>query len=430
MRKIVFLILLAFTGKSFAQGLSASDSVKVLLQNYQYKTALDIVDRLLQTNNSNAELLYLKGMALKGNIKYAEAIKALSELLKLYPNQVSPLIEIGNCYKMIGDYKHAYSSLFKADSISPNKFVRTEMANILFNTDLFDLAAKTYSELLSSDTLNVFLLRTIGRCYDKLTMLDSAMKYYEKTIELNPYDFHSVYPLCNIYIRKRAYQKGIDISEAYLKIDTTEVLMKRMNAYLYLLNKDYQSAVSKFKICYSHSDTSIFTIKYLGVSYYKLNIFDTAKVYLEMAFNRDSMDAQTCNFLGISCSQSYWKKLGIYYLKKAIVLLNPDPVFLSGIYTNLAEACNGYSKYNDAVTAYLKAYEINPSDTLLPYRIAKQYDKWLDNKEMAIKYYSLFLSVKQPATDETSTDKDGGLVISYYSAAKGRIKQLQKDLKK
>jgi tetratricopeptide (TPR) repeat protein len=430
MKKILFILLLNSIVPAFAQNSSSLDSVHYLLQNYQYQAALEIINRILLPGGSNTELYYLKGLALKGNVKYTEAISSFSDLLRLNPNHFTALIELGNCYKMIGDYKHAYSSLVHADSLSPNVFVKTEMANILYSTDQFDLAEEIYQDLLKKDSLNVFLLRNIGKSYEKMSIFDSAMVYYEKTMHLNPYDFHSAYPLCNLYVRKKAYQKAIDVSEKYLKLDSTDILMKRMNAYLYLLKKDYKTSLSCFKNCYGNKDTSVFTIKYLGVSYFKLNIYDTAKMYLERAFHKDTMDAQTCNFLGISCAQSYWKKLGIEYLKRAILLINPDPVYLSGIYTNLAEACNGYSKYDDALAAFLKAYELTPADTLLPYRIAKQYDRWMNNKELAIKYYSLFLQIKQPTSDATSAENDGRPVISYYNAAKNRVKQLMKDLKK
>jgi tetratricopeptide (TPR) repeat protein len=430
MRRIVVFFILASAVPVFAQNASTLDSVRYLIQNYQYQPALEKINRILPASGSNTELYYLKGLALKGNVKYTEAISSFSDLLRLNPNHVTALIELGNCYKMLGDFKHAYSSLILADSLSPNVFVKTEMANILYSTDQFDLAEEIYQDLLKKDSLNVFLLRNIGKSFEKMSIFDSAMVYYEKAMHLNPYDFHTAYPLCNIYVRKKAYQKAIDVSEKYLKLDSTDILMKRMNAYLYLLKKDYKTSLSCFKNCYENRDTSVFTIKYLGVSYFKLNIYDTAKIYLEKAFLKDTMDAQTCNFLGIACAESYWKKLGIEYLKRAILLINPDPVYLSGIYTNLAEACNGYSKYDDALAAFLKAYELNPADTLLPYRIAKQYDRWMNNKELAIKYYTLFLQIKHPPSDISSTETDGKLVISYYNAAKGRIKQLMKDLKR
>ena len=432
MRKffLPLLLFLTYIYSVNAQIISPGDSIRNFLQIYKYSSALEIINRRLPVTQNKEELLYYKGLALKGNIKYSEAINSFSELLKRNPTHVTALIELGNCYKMTGDYKRAYSSFLIADSLAPSNYVRNEMANILYNTEAYDLAAKSYRALLKEDSLNIYLLRSVARCFDKMSQFDSAMFYYEKAMDQNPYDFHTAYPLCNIYVRKKSYEKGINITEKFMKVDSTDILMNRMNAYLFLLNKEYPSSLTRFKKCYRSMDTSVFTIKYLGVSYFKLNIFDTAKIYLEKAFHKDTMDAQTCNFLGISCSESYWKKLGIEYLKRSILLTNPDPVNLSGIYTNLAEACNGYSKYNDALDAYLKAYELMPNDSLLPYRIAKQYDKWLGNKEQAIKYYTLFLKAKKSATDDSTTEKNGRMVISYYSAAKSRIKQLQKELKK
>ena len=62
-----------------------------------------------------------------------------------------------------------------------------------------------------------------------------------------------------------------------------------------------------------------------------------------------------------------------YIITKAIALMNPDPVYMSGVYQNMAEACNGFCKYQEGMDALLKAYDLNPNDTLLLYKIGSQY---------------------------------------------------------
>jgi tetratricopeptide (TPR) repeat protein len=430
MRKLWSFLLLASIGTAYGQMNSSLDSVKSLIQNYQYQSALEVINRILPSQDNQAELIYLKGLALKGSVKYTEAIKLFSNLLAIRPNHVTGMIELANCFKMIGDFKHALSYLLLADSLSPNAFIKTERANILFSIDQYDKSAGIFKILLNKDSSNIFLLRSLGRCYDNLGMNDSAIFFYQKTLRINPYDFHSAYRICNIYLRTKAYQSGIDITEKYRAFDSTDVRINRMNAYLYMLKKDYRSSISLFRHCLESKDTSEFVNKYLGISNYKLSIYDTAKIFLERAFLKDTTDAQICNFLGISCTQSFWKKLGIDYLKRAIKLTNPDPVYLAGIYTNLAEACNGFYKYEDALTAFLKAYELNPNDTLLLYRLGVQYDRWVINKELALKFYRQFLKTRPPSEDVATKNNSGLLVVSYYSAVDARIKELEKEMKK
>jgi tetratricopeptide (TPR) repeat protein len=352
------------------------------------------------------------------------------------------LMELANCYKMTGNINKALVYLTKADSLMPNIAVKIELANLLYNSDRYFDALNIYRELLGADTSNIYLLRSVGHCYNNLELKDSAMFYYEKAAKLNPVDFQSVYRACLIYLDKRAYLKGINITRKFLLFDSTDIRINRMNAYMYLLNSNYDTAVSKFNRCILANDTSLFVNKYLGVAYFKLEKYDTAKIFLERAYFKDSMDAKTCNFLGISCIQSYYKKLGIKYLKRAIQLTIPDAINLSSLYKNLAEGYNGFYKPQEGLEAFLKALEVNPKDTMLLYKIAWQYDFELKQPENSLSYYRKFLKTRQLSDssqpekkikDEYSTydEKTKQLLnISYYDLAEKRIKEIQDWLKK
>jgi tetratricopeptide (TPR) repeat protein len=131
----------------------------------------------------------------------------------------------------------------------------------------------------------------------------------------------------------------------------------------------------------------------------------------------------------MSCSASYYKELGIIYINKAIRLINPSPEYLSGVYQNLAQSYNGYYKYQEALGALLKAYELNSNDTLLIYKIGVQYDNWLKNKAMALKYYSDFVKIC-PQQNKSKPDENEEFSLTYYDVAIKRIAELKEEIKK
>lgn len=196
----------------------------------------------------------------------------------------------------------------------------------------------------------------------------------------------------------------------------------------YFLYNKFPEAVNKFERCLELNDTSYFVIKNLGYSYFKNNNFESAKTYLEMAFKRDSTNAELCYMTGMACAYSVYKKQAVEYLSKSIDLLTPSPLLLSGIYTEIGKAYTGDYQYNNALNAYLKALELNPNDTILVFTIASHYDSWINDPQKALDYYQKFMDTS-PIQRNNALPKltKDGLVVSYYEFVERRIREIKKD---
>lgn len=427
--KISTLLILFFGYfQVFSQSPDKTDLIRTYLLENQYQSALDLINTHLKLHNDNKLYLY-KGLALKGVLKYNEAIESFSTILKTDSMNIQAIIELSNTYKTLGEYNKSLIYLIKANTIHSSPSVLSEIAATYFLLEKYEQAKNIYFELLKQDSLSVFLVRNIAKCYDNLEDIDSAIVFFEKTLAIKKYDTQSVNKLCNLYIKKRNYKKGIEVSESYLSFDSNNIRINRLNAYLYLLNKDYNTSKLKFSQCVKNNDTTDFVYKYLGTSYFKLEIYDSAQIYLEKAYFKDTTDAQVCYFLGMSCSASYYKALGIKYINKAITLLNPSPDYMASVYQNLAQSYNGFYKYQEALGALLKAYELNSKDTLILYKIGVQYDRWLNNKRMALKYYSEFIKIL-PQQNKSKPEENEEFSLTYYDIVNKRIAALKEEIKK
>ena len=79
-------------------------------------------NKIDKTNNKESDLLSI-GKAHCKNKEYKEAIKILSQLLKLNPNNVKCLYYLGRSYNEIDEYDKAIKYLSKAVKLNQNDYV-------------------------------------------------------------------------------------------------------------------------------------------------------------------------------------------------------------------------------------------------------------------------------------------------------------------
>lgn len=403
------------------------DSVEILINRYQYQRALILVDRLISTSKPTANLFYQKGTILKGLFNYNQAVDFYLKAFALDSTNNQVAVELASTYKQLPDHEKAlkfYALALKNDP--QNTMLKIEVANCHYYMDEYKPAITNFSRIYRDDTTNYFVIKRLASCYSKLERADSSIFYYRKAIELNPSDANNISNICNQFIGQRKYNEGIKTAQSYIAIDSLNDKINSLNAYLYLLAKKYDTSITKFSYCLQNGDSSRFVMRSMSIAYFKSDSFDTAKFYLEKAYQQDTTDISTLHILGISCSQSYYKELGIKYLEKAIALYDPTINDYALIYRNLLESCRAWSncpcEKNLAVA--IKAMELNPTDTILIYHVAASYDRCMNDKEKAMEYYVKYLDTKPPINDPTA------LTINNYTVAEHRLADLRKEMKK
>jgi len=421
---LISLLLISTGAKPFTY--SIMDSIEYLVKDYQYEKALVLIDRLIQESKPSKDLYFIKGNVLKGLFHYNQAIDSYLKALSLDSINNQILIELATTYRQLPDYDNSlkyFKLALKNDS--NNVILKIECANCKYYADSFLPAIIDFNKIYQKDTTNYFVIKRLALCYNKINQNDSAINYYKRAIRLNPLDASNVINICNLLIIQKKYLEGIRFSEEYLVLDSSNNKINSQNAYLHLLNKNYHLSISKFKNCLQNNDTSKFVYKNIGIAYFRLgeiNNFDTAKYYFEKAYLVDTTDISALHFLGLSCSQSFYKNLGVYYLEKAAKQYSSLITEYSTIYLNLVEACRTWTKCpcEKTLSVSLKAYELNPQDSLLIFYIGFGYDHCKNDKENAIAYYEKFLQTK-PIVNELNN-----AIPHNYEMVEMRLKELRK----
>jgi tetratricopeptide (TPR) repeat protein len=374
-------------------------------------------------------IMYMKAGALRGLNKYRESLSLLEQLVKSDPSDVRYLVEAAGCCSELGDYRTAREYLSGALRIQPgNPYLVRQIADAYFHEKDYGQAKEHYLQVYADDP-GFYLARQLARSYENLGLAGTAVLYYRTALEMNPADYKSTFRLANIYRRQEQYVEGIFLTDSYLESDSNNIEMLKLNAFLYFLKEYYSAAVKRIEYCHSLGDTSEFLNKYLGYSYFKTDAYAEAKTFLEKAWLEDTLNADLCYILGLSCDYSYYKEQAIEYLEKTIRLITPAPEHVSRVYQDLAKAQTGYYKYDDALDAYHKALELTPADTLLIFQLASHYDNWIKDKRMALQYYEKFMDTR-PAQKKPlpKIPAEGGITLSYYDYVERRIKEIREEI--
>jgi tetratricopeptide (TPR) repeat protein len=427
---ILFGLLVLATLKIEAIPNTQTDSIQYFIREFKYHEALSLINRAIEKDQSSKELYQLQGNVLRGMYAYDSSIKSYLKALSIDSTDKQILIETANTYKLIQDYQNALHYYSKASiNDTSNVLLRMECANCKFLGEQYSHSNGDFMKIYKEDTLNYFAIKRLAVGYNKVNHNDTSILFFKRAITINPFDASNVTNLCNILITNDKYQEGIDLTENYRLIDSTNQKVNSVNAYLYLLNKQYKTAIEKFNKCIATNDSSRFVLKNLGISYFKNESFDTAKFWLEKAYVLDTTDVLNLQFLGITCSQAHYSKLGIFYLEKALEQYDPMLKDFASIYRNLAEIYRIWTQCSceKRLDIYLKAYELNPKDSLLAFFIGAEYDNCKKDYHKAIEFYKIYLKTKPPVTDPIQLKT---LTYAIYANTENRVKVLKEYLKK
>jgi tetratricopeptide (TPR) repeat protein len=427
--KILILFLAFISPNIINADNSRYQSINALIQNYDFAGAIEQIGKI-NLATSDIDLIKLKATALKGLKHYQEVIPYYEFLFSKDTTDLKTGIDLGYCYQYMGYFKKEqklYHTL--TDSHKNSLYLIQLLANSYYLDNDFSNAIAHYNALYLVDS-TLYITKQLAQCYDNINMTDKAIEYYKKVLELNFSDLQSAYRLSNIYKQKKDYKKGLEITNKYLETDSLSVLILRMDGLLNFLNKDFKTSTKRFEKCIFLADTSDFTNKYMGYSYFKTEQYEKAKDYLEKAFLADTTNADLCYALGLSCVYSIYKKKGIEYLEKTLDLMKPSPSTLSQVYKSLANANSGFYKYNEALSAFMKALELTPDDAMLKYELAMHYEYNIKNMDLALKYYRDFLKSKESTDSNTGVQLPKELMDYYYNYAEKRIAEIKKNTNK
>jgi tetratricopeptide (TPR) repeat protein len=395
------------------------------MKEFKFSQALNLIDKEMEKKYNLKVLYYYKGNIMREMFSYNEAIKSYLAAYAIDSIDNTILINLANTYQSNKQYDSSIYYFSRALSLDPtNKYLALEIATNRFLSEQWNQAKECFFKLYQKDTSNYYVITKLAYCYNRLNIIDSAFFYLNQACILNPLDANNLKSYCVTSIAKKDYKAGIKKTEQFILKDSNNFEITSLNAYLYLLDKQYRSSILKYLKCIERKFNSFQIYKNLGIAYYRLNTYDSAKIFLEKAYYIDSLDVNNIEFLSSACLNSYYKELGIFYYEKYIELSGYDIVKYSEVYQNLYDACWSWSKCpsEKLLSVSLFTYRLNPEKLSILYNIGYCYDTRQKDYPKAIEYYTKYLSEKKKI-EEPSIIMKGGYNLDKIVEI--RIKELK-----
>ena len=372
----------------------------------------------------------LRAKALRAMNRYPEALKEWNSLLQADSTNTKILIELAECYKLVGRTSEATPCYEKAVALHPeNTYFRQQHIRALLATENYEQARNACHAWLDKDSLSATAFKLMGMAYEGMVdnpdALTNAFMSYNAAYRIDSLDAQTVAHIAAIFNNNEQFQDAVDVTEKYRLTDTLNIDVNRQNAKAYCFLKDYPSAIKRYEALKAMGDNSFTTLYYLGVSHYGDNWMYGAYDNLLLAHKKSPMDVNVLYYLGKAAARTSWKKDGLGYLKEAIEIAVPTDSLMARLYDGLVECYRYMNDPYEKIEAMKKLYSYNKRYTLF-YHIAYTYDRKRDYAN-AVHYYEKYMALvpkdKQLALDDEGKPKPN--VETLYQVAKRRVEKIK-----
>jgi tetratricopeptide (TPR) repeat protein len=419
---IILPALFLFPVFTRAQEPDAALQVKSLMESCQFSRAISLADVFLQKDSTRTDLQYLKGSAHASLYQYREAASTFKRALQSDSTNIKILDELVNVYRQSGDPERAIETCRKITVFAPdNQYFSLQLANLLFAEQEYGSAAGILRNLYRADSSSYYVAKQLGSCFHEMKQYDTAIYYYRRALKISPFDPFVTGKLINAFIRLDEVAMALYHAQVFLAHDSVNIPILKQSGYCNYLMIDFKTSAKQLLKCTVLGDSSKFTMKYLGLSFYKQEKYDSAAPCFRKAFEADTTDSEVCFYFGVSAYRSLDVDTGLVYIDRTLRLLMPPSQFLSTLYTELAGANTATGRADTAIALLTKALEINPGNNTIRFKIAYQYDFYLRKPYEGLPWYREFLKNENPAAETVSNLPQQ---VSYTDYAKNRIKEI------
>jgi tetratricopeptide (TPR) repeat protein len=388
---IVIVIIVITAGHLKAQNPSVNSGIDIMLIKGNYEKVIDTCNQILAYDSLNPEIFYKMGIACQNILEEDLSLNYFSRAAALDPDNKLYNYMLAAGYYGKGKYSLAEPLLRKLCSIDSMNWVYAYyLTGIYMQKGKFDDAIDVCKRFLKKDSTNHIYLDRIAFAYLKKEDFSKAIDLYNQSLSVNNKNLSALKNLAYMYSVTMRSDTAIQLLTNGIEMDSSDVDLYVRRAQLYYLKKYTKRALDDYLVVLSTGDSSKIYLKRAGIGYCNNFQPKLAINYLLKAYNKDSSDFETCNYLG----QSFYKlkdmKSSIYYYNKAIKLLTPINIQLGLTYILYAESQKSNGMYKEAIASYLKGQSIKPDPNIYMI-IANLYDEKVNDRGKAIYYYQMFL---------------------------------------
>ncbi len=416
---LVMIIIFYYPASNFiyAQGTDNNwmSRGKEYMINGEYKKAAGIFNKAVAADSNNTEALYYLSSVYRSLYNFQSAIPPLKMAVMLKPGNASYAVALGQCYQSSGDIygaKDAFLNALKIDSLNTEALLG--LGKIDMSLKDYHSCRDIYTTLLAGDSTNSYFYKQLGTCEIPLGLIEEAIIHLQTAFNMNPKNIDVALMLSSLYYGTEKTLSALRVIDKSLSlIDNSPALWKRKGEIEFKL-KEYRVSVDCYLSSIALNDTVASNFRNTGIAYYLLSENDSAEVMLRRATEIDEKDAGAYFYLGVVLKQLERYDEAIESFNAALDLMKNKTI--GEAYVQLADAYQQKNDYPETIKYYHEALHENPDNYASYFRLGVAYDKYYEDKNVALLYYKKYL--RESKKEDTS-------VVSY---AEDRINKLIEEI--
>lgn len=397
---------------------SGQDRLQELLDRYDYKTAISVIDSLaaeIGTDSTSIaehreeviDLALQKARCLRRLYRMQESVEVLAEVLYLDQFNMELMADLAESHMQAGNTLEAFNLYGILTQMQPdNPYFKICQARILYREKQYEESIAACKAIIVQDSIPE-ILSMIADGYKTLGKADSAMVYYNYVLDRKPMHVPTLSKKADILLSAKQYFQVIDMSREYLNEDPDNMTMLPIYGLALYLQGSYPLSIEQFEHQRDLGDDSYAVHYYLGLNHYMMDNWPRAVEELEKAYQIDSSDVTLVYQLahakshmpimrGMESHRLNPESERLY--SKALEMLQPSPTIMHNIYGSMAMARHTIAQYAEAIKYYELSYKYNPQNISALSSIGYCYER-LKNYTKALEYYERYLKLGKPGTE-------------------------------
>jgi len=330
---------------------------------------MDLAGLKAQATSRQADQEYDRGVQLQKKGDLAGASQAYEAALKLAPQRVDALSNLGLTYAGLHQYDRAVQSFQHALEIAPGQPV------VLFNLGITYLQAgqnenarRTLAEVVHTQKQNLLARHYLGVSLLKLDRIAEGTAELEAVVNADSKDAGAMDTLCSAYIEERQLGKAQQLIEGYLSHqDTAEAHL--VEGSYYMAVQDYRQAVLQFRRSQALNAALPDLELQLGSAYAMTGSQDTAIRLFEARLKEKPSDFEALGFLGWLYLETDRSDDAQRVLEKALRIKPGDP----DVMVQLGRLARKRGQFEQAAKLLEGVVAVKPGDVPAHVLLAETY---------------------------------------------------------
>ncbi len=272
---------------------SLAGLLRCYIKTRDYDKAIKAGVKLLKISPRDASVLANIGYAYGNTGAWGKAIANYKESLQINPDDTLVRFRLGEAYEKANDLKNAVEQyrivLTKARE---TEHVKIALAGANLRAGNYDESIRLYKEIVAKQPRNATAYANLGLAYGGKGQWKEEIENYKKAISLNPKDPVVHYNLASAYEKRNQDHDAAREYQAVLKTNPGDLEATTKLADIDFKNKRYNEAIRVYEKILKTSPRKAAIHANLGFAYGELKKYKLSAEYYEKAIKYGIKDAQ------------------------------------------------------------------------------------------------------------------------------------------